>query len=453
MKLSKYAHWIEIMDNEYALFNSILMQIVFVNKEKLNKIKMFDVNIEEKEQLLELGIYVNNDSMLNEVYNDLANAIKNQSKQLNIMYLNISTFCNLACKYCFIENNPITNNCFQKMNFETAKKAVDKFINEVNKNKMEEAQIIIYGGEPLTNFELLQKIIQYIRKAKHDLAVTIITNGTLLRKKEILFLKQNKIGIGISLDGPKKINDKNRIFRNGSGSVYDSAVEAIKLLNKYDCNYCVSATVTNDVLNNQDEVFEWIKDLNIKNIFWNLYHYSTYVSEKEWKRFYKRMSDFILNMYLRLDKIGVDEERVKEQLKLFLDKRFKFHNCGAVGLNQITVQPNGDVCICQGDSRSSDTIVGNIIIDDINTILNNSKNDKWLKMYTVDKSECKNCPAISVCGGGCPLQSEALFGDRKDLDKATCVYYKESLKWLLLQYYLASEEVEKEELLKKNACV
>ena len=66
----------------------------------------------------------------------------------------------------------------------------------------------------------------------------------MLRKKEILFLKQNKVGIGISLDGPKKINDKNRVFRSGTGSVYDSAVEGIKLLNKYDCNYCVSATVT-----------------------------------------------------------------------------------------------------------------------------------------------------------------------------------------------------------------
>lgn len=39
MKLSNYAHWIEIIDGEYALFNSILMQIVFVNKEKLEKIK------------------------------------------------------------------------------------------------------------------------------------------------------------------------------------------------------------------------------------------------------------------------------------------------------------------------------------------------------------------------------------------------------------------------------
>ena len=453
MKLSNYAHWIEIMDGEYALFNSILMQIAFVDKEQLVKIKKIDVNNKEKEQLLELGIYVKDDSILDEVYNDLANAIKKQSKQLSIMYLNISTFCNLACKYCFIENNPITNNCFQKMNFTTAKIAVDKFINEIIKNKVEEAQIIIYGGEPLTNFELLQKIIQYIRKFKNDLAVTIITNGTLLREEEILFLKENRIGIGISLDGPKRINDKNRIFRSGSGSVYDSAVEGIKLLNKYNCNYCVSATVTNDVIDNQEEVFKWIKDLKIKNIFWNLYHYSTYVSENEWEKFYKKMADFILNMYLKLDAINVDEERVKEQLKLFLDKKFKFHNCGAVGLNQITVQPNGSVCICQGDSRSSDTIVGNIITDDIDTILNNQKNNKWLEMYTIDKSECKNCPAISVCGGGCPLQSEALFGDRKDLDRATCIYYKESLKWLLLQYYLASEEIEKNSISEETICV
>lgn len=442
MKLSSYAHWIEIIDGEYALFNSILMQIVFVNEEQLNKIKNFDVNNEEEELLIELGIYSKDNSMLDEIYNDLSTEIKKQSKKLSIMYLNISTFCNLACKYCFVENNPITNNCFQKMDFATAKIAVDKFINEIKKSKTDDPQIIIYGGEPLTNFELLQKIIQYIRKRKKDLAVTIITNGTLLRKKEILFLKQNKVGIGISLDGPKNINDKNRIFRSGIGSVYDSAVEGIKLLNEYDCNYCVSATVTNDVLDNQEEVFEWIRDLKIKNIFWNLYHYSTCVSEGEWGKYYKRMTDFILNMYLKLDAINVDEERVKEQLKLFLDKKFKFHNCGAVGLNQITVQPDGNVCICQGDSRSSDAIVGNVITDEIGTILNNRKNKKWLEMYTIDKCECKNCPAISVCGGGCPLQSEALFGDRKNLDKATCIYYKESLKWLLLQYYMASKEID-----------
>ena len=50
-------------------------------------------------------------------------------------------------------------------------------------------------------------------------------------------------------------------------------------------------------------------------------------------------------------------------------------------------------------------------------------------MYTIDNKKCKYCPAISVCGGGCPLQAEALFGKRTVLDKASCIYYKKLLEW------------------------
>ncbi len=444
MKISKYAKFVNIQDDVYAVFNSLLMQIIFVDEKKLNQILNFEVDSNDNKILIENGIYVKNEKILNEIFNNLKSAVKTQSKQLSIMYLNISTFCNLACKYCFIENNPISKNCSQRMNYKTAKIAVDKFICEINKSKVEEPQIIIYGGEPLTNYQLLKEIIEYIRKVKKDLSITMITNGTMLRDDEIKFLKQNHVGIGISLDGPKYINDKNRVFRSKKNSVYDEAIKGVELLNKYNCNYCVSATVTQDVLDNKDKILNWIKKENIKNIFWNLYHYSSY--NDNWENFYSEMSDFILDIYNKLSLIDVNEERVSEQLKLFLEQRFKFHNCGAVGLNQITVQPNGDVCICQGDSKSSDTKVGNIIKDEIPNILNNIQNKHWLEMYTIDREECHYCEAISICGGGCPLQSEALFGDRKSLDKATCIYYKKSLKWLLKQYYLASLDVEREEV-------
>jgi len=444
MKISKYAHWLKLTEETYAIFNNLLMQIIFVSNSKLEDIKNINVNKVEKQQLIDYGIYTENDDLLDEIYENLKLAVKSQSKQLSIMYLNISTFCNLACKYCFIENNPLSTKRSQKMSYDTAKIAVEKFINEINKTKVEEPQIIIYGGEPLTNFDLVKKIIMYIRKVKKDLTVTIITNGTLLRDEEIKFLKKNKIGIGISLDGPKNINDKNRVFKIKKDSVYDSAIKGIQLLNKYNCNYCVSATVTKDVVENQDEILKWLKEEKIKNIFWNLYHYSNF--SDDWKEFYKSMSNFILDNYNKLDAIGVNEERVKEQLKLFLEQRFKFHNCGAVGLNQITIQPNGDICICQGDSKSSDSKVGNIMENEISDILNNIKNNKWLEMYTIDRKECHYCEALSICGGGCPIQAEALFGDRKKLDKATCIYYKLSLKWLLMQYYLASLDLEGEEV-------
>ena len=99
MKLSKYFQHIK-MDNQYvAIFNSILMQIIFVEKEKINDIKNFNLSKEETKLMIENGIYETTSDM-EEVYETLRFGIKKQVKIPTIMYLNISTFCNLACKYC-----------------------------------------------------------------------------------------------------------------------------------------------------------------------------------------------------------------------------------------------------------------------------------------------------------------------------------------------------------------
>ena len=444
MKLSKYFQVVEINDKYVAVFNSILMQIIFVEKDKLNDIKKFNLNKEETKLMIENGIYETTSDM-EEVYELLRSGIKKQVKIPTIMYLNVSTFCNLACKYCFIESSHLSKQKYNKMSFDTAKIAVDKFLHELEKNKIVESQIIFYGGEPLTNWDVVKKIINYIvHEKKSKITLTIITNGTLLNRENIQFLMDNHIGIGISIDGPKFINDKNRVFRSNNNSVYDKAMKSIKLLNEMNSNYCVSATVTPDVVDNEDEVLKWLIDNKIKNVFWNLYHYSK--KQDDWEKHYDKMSDFILKSYKILKNNNIGEEKVKEQIELFLNQTFKFHSCGAVGLNQLTIKPNGDVCICQGDSRSNLNVVGNIITDNISDILNNKNNEQWLNMYTIDNETCKFCPAISVCGGGCPLQAEVLFGKRTNLDKASCIYYKKLLEWLIKQYFYVTIEDEKEEV-------
>ena len=441
MKLSKYFHYIEMNDKYIAIFNSILMQIIYVKKEKLDDIKSFKLSYDEKKIMIENGIYETTSDM-EDIYKVLKTGIHKQAKIPTIMYLNVSTYCNLACKYCFIENSPLSSQKYEKMSFETAKIAIDKFLAELDKNEIVDSQIIFYGGEPLTNWNVIKDIINYIQdEKKSDITLTIITNGTLLNKEIISYLMSHHIGIGISIDGPKFINDKNRIFKSGSESVYEKAMNSIKLLNNMNSSYCVSATVTPDVVENEDEVLEWLIDNKIKNIFWNLYHYST--KDNNWEKHYNKMSDFILKSYKILKDNNIGEEKVQEQIEMFLNQTFKFHSCGAVGLNQLTIKPNGDVCICQGDSRSYKNVVGNIVSDEISDILNNPKNAQWLKMYTIDNEKCKYCPAISVCGGGCPLQAEALFGKRTALDEASCIYYKKLLEWLIKQYfYVTMEDIE-----------
>lgn len=439
--LSKFYHAIEVDNNKYAIYNSLLMNIIFVDGNKKEKIeKNLITDEKEKKLLYENGIYIRDGSADEKAFKNMTDMIYSHSAKISIMYLNISTFCNLACKYCFIDNNPIsTSNC-SAMEFSTAKIAVDKFIEELEKNKEKDGQIIIYGGEPLTNWDLLCKIVKYIRNKDINIKLTTITNGTLLTREKILFLKENKVGLGVSLDGPKDINDTNRLFKHSNNSVYDAVADKIKLLNELECEYCISSTATPKVIEDKEKIINWLKELKVKNIFWNLYHYSVY--DKNWEEFYEKMSDFILDIYSELDNINVSEERVMEQINLFLDKNFKYHNCGAVGLNQITVQPNGNVCICQGDSRANSTLVGNIITDEIRDIVNKSMNQEWTKMYTIQKEQCQKCESLFICGGGCPLQAEALFGNRKELDLATCIYYKKSISWLFKKYYNSIKEDE-----------
>ena len=138
------------------------------------------------------------------------------------------------------------------MEFSTAKIAVDKFIEELEKNKEKDGQIIIYGGEPLTNWDLLCKIVKYIRNKDINIKLTTITNGTLLTREKILFLKENKVGLGVSLDGPKDINDTNRLFKHSNNSVYDAVADKIKLLNELECEYCISSTATPKVIEDMD---------------------------------------------------------------------------------------------------------------------------------------------------------------------------------------------------------
>lgn len=413
------------------------MRIIFVDAIQRKKILNFETTEDEADILKSNGIYIDNEKKDDEIFNIIKNNIISHSRKVSIMYLNVSTYCNLACKYCFIDNNPLSVNDRRIMDFVTAKNALDKFKKEIKKNNEESmAQIILYGGEPLTNTNNFDKIIEYARETMPDLKITLITNGTLLTEEKIKFLKKNNIIVGLSIDGPKNINDKSRVYKCNCGSVYDDAVKSIPLLNKYNVLYGLSSTVTKDLIDCKKEAFNCYKMLNIHDIFFNIFHYSKKVDNEEWGNFYNEMSDFILNMSDELKQININEGRTRDQINLLASEIFKFQSCGAVGLNQITVQPNGDVCICQGDSRSCKNIIGNINNDEISDMLKNPSINQWTEYYTVCREECKKCEALFLCGGGCPLQAEALFDSRDVLDKASCIFYKKFLKWYLKKYYL-----------------
>ncbi len=88
------------------------------------------------------------------------------------------------------------------MNWETAKKSVEFFIQKQNAEKI--LNVFFYGGEPLLNFRLIKRIVMYLEKQKasykKSMKYAISTNGSLLNNETLRFLNQHHFSVEISFD-------------------------------------------------------------------------------------------------------------------------------------------------------------------------------------------------------------------------------------------------------------
>jgi len=158
--------------------------------------------------------------------------------KLKQLILNISERCNLRCKYCVYSglypyerthsNSTMGNTMMLK--------TISYFLNHSKESK--HVDISFYGGEPLTTWNKIKEAIEFIKnRTKHrKVNFHIDTNGTLLTNEKLIFIIKNKILLQISLDGPQLLNDRYRVFPDGTGS-FNIIVQNIKRLRKLDKDY------------------------------------------------------------------------------------------------------------------------------------------------------------------------------------------------------------------------
>lgn len=446
MILSKFFHSKQIDDDLYAIYNSLVMDVIYLNKKQLDNVKKYNVKEENIELLQNAGIYVENSNKDKEALSVVKKRYDKVCGKVNIMYFIMSTSCNLGCKYCFIENCQFNNKKEANMSEKTALTALKKYDDYLKKNNIR-GSIIFYGGEPLVNWKAIQKVLLEAKAMKSPIDFSMVTNATLLDEEKIKFLAANGVEIGISIDGPKSLNDKNRVYRNSKKSVYDEVIEKFPMLKAHETKFGLSITVSNDFLDNQDEVLDWLLKLNVKSVFYNLYHYTSY--DDNWEDYYKRACDFLIKSYKKLSKKNIYDGRLIRKIESFYDNEFKFSDCGAIGANQLAIKPSGDVCICHGYLKTDKYVIGNINNVSIETIMRSDEIKFWKQRNTLNNKECLRCEALYICGGGCAIQAEALFGNRNEIDRPFCIHSKSALNWLLKESYRINTKAVAEEEVKK----
>ncbi|OPY57963.1 MAG: Anaerobic sulfatase-maturating enzyme [Pelotomaculum sp. PtaU1.Bin035] len=361
---------------------------------------------------------------------DPANVINNMDVDngLKALCLHVAHDCNLMCEYCFASKGNYKA-ARKLMPVEVAVKAVDFLIN--NSGKKKNIEIDFFGGEPMLNFSVVKKTVEYGRRietlAGKKINFTITTNGTLLDDDKIKYINENMDNVVISLDGRKEVHDAIRYDAAGR-STYDRIIgNALKLVHaREDKSYFIRGTFTSrntdfsrDVLHLADFGFD---EISMEPV----------VGKGEDFHIRREHIPEILAEYERLACAYI--ERIKE------GKPFRFYHfnvniykgpclykriaaCGA-GTGYLAVTPEGDLYPCHQFVGKPEFIMGSLDTG----INNNTLVEKFGKVNIFTKEECRGCWAKLYCSGGCHANSYYASGDILKPEELVCAMQKKRLE-------------------------
>lgn len=158
---------------------------------------------------------------------------------MHYLRLEVTQRCNLRCDYCFFSGqfDMHREHSSESMPIGVARAAVD-FLDQ-HSRRSTAVQISFYGGEPLLNFPIIERTVEFARQRIKDrrLFFDIVTNGTLLSPLVGRFLARNNFCVTVSLDGPEDVHDRRRHYPNGVGSHQDVVRGVAILAAEYGLNY------------------------------------------------------------------------------------------------------------------------------------------------------------------------------------------------------------------------
>ncbi len=138
----------------------------------------------------------------------------------------VASRCNLNCTYCYVYNAGDETYAAQPhvMARATVDALIDRAAEHCAQHGLEQFEFVFHGGEPLLAGP--EFFTYFVERAAARLPASTAplfsmqTNGTLLTERWCELLRALNVRIGISVDGPKAINDRQRVDHAGKGS-YD----------------------------------------------------------------------------------------------------------------------------------------------------------------------------------------------------------------------------------------
>ncbi len=340
--------------------------------------------------------------------------------------IDLTKTCNLQCAYCFRE---LDHNS-KKMSEEKIDEICDALIGYCKENPCRGISVQAWGGEPLLE---LPKIIQMRRRfdsEKLTVKIVIETNATLISENVAKLLFENKIDVGVSIDGPAFIHDKQRRFQNNQPSL-NKVENGIANLRKAGYSKFGSITVVtrNTYKHLEETICYFAETLKLPTIKLNLMrqtdnNHDMALSLNEIDSYVQKLIDsmrYCMQTGKQIIELNLSQ-RIANLLYRPCDNICNAHGCHG-GYRMISIDSQGDIFPCEL-TDDSNYAIGNIREFSIKKAVESAIENNHIYFQHRHTDECVICPWYFYCRGGCKAASKYYCKDPRTIDYTECAFNK-----------------------------
>ena len=405
-------------------------QVAALASEKNWDLKELDTANEEISYLLEEGVFFapKPEVKAEQLYPD--------KPRIKAMCLHICHDCNLRCRYCFAGTGDFGTGKRSMLDWETGKAAIDFLIQESGPRR--NLDIDFFGGEPLMNWPLVKRLVEYCEsegpKHNKDIRLTITTNCVLLDDEKIDYINEHFKNCVLSIDGRKEVHDHMRPNVGGQGS-WDKVVSNIKkIVAKRKGEYYLRGTYTAYNKDFSEDVLalaEIAPNLSIEPVVCSPDMPWALVKEDlpQLKAEYEKLAKAILERRWEGKELNFFHFMLDGDHSPCLFKRLK--GCG-VGQEYCAVTPDGDIYPCHQLVGEEEFLLGNVLQGGL---FKDAKRDDLQKRFSERLLQhpevCEKCWARYYCGGGCAANAWHSSGDIMGTDEFSCELLRKRIECAL----------------------
>ena len=363
-------------------------------------------------------------------FEPMAGALKAKtSGVIKALCLHIAHTCNLNCSYCFASQGKYHGER-ALMSFEVGKRALDFLIE--NSGSRRNLEVDFFGGEPLMNFDVVKRLVEYARSIEKEknknFRFTLTTNGVLVDDDVIDFANREMSNVVLSLDGRREVHDRYRVDYAGNGS-WDKIVPKFQkfVAARGGKNYYMRGTFTHA---NPDflEDIKVMLDLGFSELSME----PVVAAEGDPAALTEGDKAIVLKQYEQLAELMLRRDKEGKPFTFYhymIDLKGgpciykRISGCGS-GTEYMAVTPWGDLYPCHqfvGDEKFK---LGDIW----NGVSNTEIQNEFASCNVYAREECRDCWAKLYCSGGCAANAYHSTGSVRGVYKYGCDLFRKRME-------------------------